>query len=77
MDVFNALKDHNQKIQSILKALQEKHKETDFKTILNYVHKTDLLLTRELNKLAFRVEAPPRARPAARHLSEFKSPLKK
>jgi hypothetical protein len=75
-EAFHSLQEHNQKIKSILEVLQETHKETDFNTILNYVHKTDLLLTRELNKLAFKKEAAVRAKPVARHLSEFKTVLK-
>ena len=77
MDVFRTLQEHNTKIQSILEALKETHKETDFHTILNYVHKTDLLLTREMNKLAFKKEEVPRAKPVTRHLSEYKQRLKK
>ena len=77
MDVFKTLQEHNTKIQSILEALKETHKETDFCTILNYVHKSDLLLTREMNKLAFKKEEVIRAKPASRHLSEYKQRLKK
>ena len=77
MDIYKTLQEHNQKIASILEALKETHKETDFNTVLNYVHKTDLLLTREMNKLSFKKEEVVRVKPATRHLSEFKKTLKK
>ena len=77
MDVYKTLQEHNHKIAAILEALKETHKETDFNTVLNYVHKTDLLLTREINKLSFKKKEVVRAKPATRHLSEYKKRLKK
>ena len=77
MDYLPQLKEHNQKIKSILEVLQETHKNTDFNTILNYVHKTDLLLTREINRLTFKKETQTRAKPTTRHLSESKNVLLK
>jgi len=63
-----------QKIKNNLETFQEIHKETDFKTTLNYVHQLDRTIMREINKQQLSHEATPRAKPAARHLSEFKTP---
>ena len=62
------------KIKNNLQTFQEMHKETDFKTTLNYVHQMDQWIIREINKQQLCQEAKPRAKPAARHLSEFKTP---
>ena len=62
------------KIKNNLQTFQEMHKETDFKTTLNYVHQMDQWIIREINKQQLCKEAKPRAKPAARHLSEFKTP---
>ena len=64
-----------QKIKNNLETFQEIHKETDFKTTLNYVHQLDRTIMREINKQQLCQEAKPRAKPAARHLSEFKTPM--
>tara|TARA_B110000008_G_scaffold279089_1_gene324876 strand:+ start:19083 stop:19319 length:237 start_codon:yes stop_codon:yes gene_type:complete len=77
MDYLPQLKEHNQKIKSILEVLQETHQETDFTTILNYIHKTDLLLTREINKITLKKETQSRAKPIGQHLSERKNMLLK
>jgi hypothetical protein len=62
------------KIKNNLQTFQDMHKETDFKTTLNYVHQMDQWIIREINKQQLCQEAKPRAKPAARHLSEFKTP---
>lgn len=73
--MLKELQEHISKIRMILEALQQQHKDTDYLTILNYVHKCDLLLTREITKQTLKVEVKARAKPAARHLSEFKRPM--
>ncbi|MAD26170.1 MAG: hypothetical protein CMO44_18590 [Verrucomicrobiales bacterium] len=73
MDLLQ-VQDVLQKIKNNLETFQEIHKETDFKTTLNYVHQLDRTIMREINKQQLSHEAKPRAKPAARHLSEFKTP---
>ena len=63
------------KIKNNLETFQETHKETDFKTTLNYVHQIDQTIIREINKQQLCQKVKPRAKPAARHLSEFKTPM--
>lgn len=63
------------KIKNNLETFQQIYKETDFKTTLNYVHQLERTIMREINKEQLSNEAKPRAKPAARHLSEFKTPI--
>ncbi|MAD26034.1 MAG: hypothetical protein CMO44_17905 [Verrucomicrobiales bacterium] len=77
MDVFYQLKEHNEKVQNILKTLQQTHKETDFNTALNYLHKTDKILTLQINKNMLSKQTTTRNKPTGKHLSEFKQSLLK
>ena len=63
MDLLQ-VQDVLQKIKNNLETFQEIHKQTDFKTTLNYVHQLERTIMREINKEQLSNEAKPRAKPS-------------